>query len=287
LVSVFSEPNFCGEFDNSGAVMNVNEELLCSFEILKPLTENLQTCMTRVEANFWARRQQVEAMMNEAIAAQAKKELDQSLPTRGSTLGNGGDKDNQGMVAQQQGQEGRRSAGQINGIGGSGPLATQHRSTNSNSNSSHSSSPSSRPGVMPGVRDDASGGTSPSVTSSSLISVTNAAGVIPSPSSHPSLVNGRSGSAPTSSRRGASAKAGGAGGNGNLTSPITPPIDIQKHRGQRIVDKYGVSRTLEAAADDEEDEEDENSIAMRPESVLHGTPPRGSKLKQHIFHDQP
>ncbi|KAJ2337163.1 serine/threonine protein phosphatase Pzh1 [Coemansia sp. RSA 2681] len=51
-------------------------ELLCSFEILKPLTENLQSCMARVEANFWSRRHQVEAMMNEAIAAQAQKEAE-------------------------------------------------------------------------------------------------------------------------------------------------------------------------------------------------------------------
>ncbi|KAK9728207.1 serine/threonine protein phosphatase Pzh1 [Basidiobolus ranarum] len=36
LVTVFSAPNYCGEFDNYGAVMNVNEELLCSFELLKP-----------------------------------------------------------------------------------------------------------------------------------------------------------------------------------------------------------------------------------------------------------
>ncbi|KAJ2830097.1 serine/threonine protein phosphatase Pzh1 [Coemansia erecta] len=76
LVTVFSAPNYCGEFDNSGAVMNVNEELLCSFEILKPLAENLQTCMARIEATFWSRRQQVEALLNEALAAQAKKELD-------------------------------------------------------------------------------------------------------------------------------------------------------------------------------------------------------------------
>ncbi|KAJ2502996.1 serine/threonine protein phosphatase Pzh1 [Coemansia sp. RSA 1972] len=76
LVTVFSAPNYCGEFDNSGAVMNVNEELLCSFEILKPLAENLQTCMARIEATFWSRRQQVEALLNEAVAAQAKKELD-------------------------------------------------------------------------------------------------------------------------------------------------------------------------------------------------------------------
>ncbi|KAM3564075.1 hypothetical protein ARSEF4850_002014 [Beauveria asiatica] len=38
LVTVFSAPNkYCGEFDNWGAVMSVNAELLCSFELLKPL----------------------------------------------------------------------------------------------------------------------------------------------------------------------------------------------------------------------------------------------------------
>lgn len=34
LVTVFSAPNYCGEFDNFGAIMGVNEELLCSFEVL-------------------------------------------------------------------------------------------------------------------------------------------------------------------------------------------------------------------------------------------------------------
>ena len=28
---------YCGEFDNWGAVMSVSQELLCSFELLKPL----------------------------------------------------------------------------------------------------------------------------------------------------------------------------------------------------------------------------------------------------------
>ncbi|KAE9970047.1 hypothetical protein EG328_006513 [Venturia inaequalis] len=37
LVTVFSAPNYCGEFDNWGAVMSVSAELLCSFELLKPL----------------------------------------------------------------------------------------------------------------------------------------------------------------------------------------------------------------------------------------------------------
>ena len=36
LVTVFSAPNYCGEFDNAGAMMSVNENLNCSFQILKP-----------------------------------------------------------------------------------------------------------------------------------------------------------------------------------------------------------------------------------------------------------
>ncbi|KAG5366079.1 Serine/threonine-protein phosphatase PP-Z1 [Yarrowia sp. B02] len=37
LVTVFSAPNYCGEFDNWGAVMCVSKQLLCSFELLKPM----------------------------------------------------------------------------------------------------------------------------------------------------------------------------------------------------------------------------------------------------------
>ncbi|KAG7193626.1 Serine/threonine-protein phosphatase [Scheffersomyces spartinae] len=37
LVTVFLAPNYCGEFDNWGAVMSVLEELLCLFELLDPL----------------------------------------------------------------------------------------------------------------------------------------------------------------------------------------------------------------------------------------------------------
>ncbi|KAI9494631.1 serine/threonine-protein phosphatase PP-Z1 [Zychaea mexicana] len=36
LVTVFSAPNYCGEFDNFGAIMSINDELLCSFELLTP-----------------------------------------------------------------------------------------------------------------------------------------------------------------------------------------------------------------------------------------------------------
>ncbi|KAJ3208122.1 hypothetical protein HDU82_002909 [Entophlyctis luteolus] len=36
LVTIFSAPNYCGEFDNKAAIMGVDENLLCSFEILEP-----------------------------------------------------------------------------------------------------------------------------------------------------------------------------------------------------------------------------------------------------------
>ena len=35
LVTVFSAPNYCGEFDNNGAIMDVDEELMCSFKVIK------------------------------------------------------------------------------------------------------------------------------------------------------------------------------------------------------------------------------------------------------------
>ena len=34
LVTLFSAPNYCGQFDNAGAVMQVREDLTCSFSIL-------------------------------------------------------------------------------------------------------------------------------------------------------------------------------------------------------------------------------------------------------------
>ncbi|XP_059668188.1 serine/threonine-protein phosphatase PP1-like [Cornus florida] len=36
LVTIFSAPNYCGEFNNAGALMTVDESLLCSFQIIKP-----------------------------------------------------------------------------------------------------------------------------------------------------------------------------------------------------------------------------------------------------------
>jgi len=36
LVTIFSAPNYCGEFDNAAAVMVVTEDLTCWFSLLPP-----------------------------------------------------------------------------------------------------------------------------------------------------------------------------------------------------------------------------------------------------------
>ncbi|VDM72860.1 unnamed protein product [Strongylus vulgaris] len=35
LVTLFSAPNYCGEFDNAGSMMTVDETLMCSFQVCK------------------------------------------------------------------------------------------------------------------------------------------------------------------------------------------------------------------------------------------------------------
>jgi len=37
LVTIFSAPNYCNEFDNAGAMMTVDANLVCSFKVLRPL----------------------------------------------------------------------------------------------------------------------------------------------------------------------------------------------------------------------------------------------------------
>ena len=38
-MTIFSAPNYCGEFGNAGAIMHVDENLMCSFIILKPVKD--------------------------------------------------------------------------------------------------------------------------------------------------------------------------------------------------------------------------------------------------------
>ncbi|KAJ1934466.1 serine/threonine protein phosphatase Pzh1 [Linderina macrospora] len=175
LVTVFSAPNYCGEFDNSGA-------LLCSFEILKPLMENLSSCMARVEANFWSKRQQAEALMNEAAAEKEKALKEQQLQQE--------QEEQEQLVQQQQLQQDQKQGG-----------------------------------------------------------------------------------AETS-----------------LPVPIPAPNGAGKPR-QRVVDKDELNETLLEDNDDDDDDDDDDASDESPplaeqqqdEHVLHGTPPRGSKLKQHVM----
>ena len=41
LITIFSAPNYCGEFNNSGALMSVDDNLVCAFQILKPAEQKL------------------------------------------------------------------------------------------------------------------------------------------------------------------------------------------------------------------------------------------------------
>ncbi|KAF4713443.1 Serine/threonine-protein phosphatase PP1-gamma catalytic subunit A, partial [Perkinsus olseni] len=36
MVTIFSAPHYCGEFDNAGAMMSIRDDLMCSFQLLKP-----------------------------------------------------------------------------------------------------------------------------------------------------------------------------------------------------------------------------------------------------------
>jgi serine/threonine-protein phosphatase PP1 catalytic subunit len=52
LVTIFSAPNYCGEFDNAGAMMSVDETLMCSFQILKPVDHKMPKFGFRSSTSF-------------------------------------------------------------------------------------------------------------------------------------------------------------------------------------------------------------------------------------------
>eukprot|EP00971_Amphidinium_carterae_P141904 2810853-Amphidinium_carterae.1 len=41
LVTVFSAPNYCGEFDNAGAIMTLDEAMCGAFQILRPASRSV------------------------------------------------------------------------------------------------------------------------------------------------------------------------------------------------------------------------------------------------------
>lgn len=51
LVTIFSAPNYGGDFDNAGALLSVDESLICSFEILKPADKSSSSKLTLKKVN--------------------------------------------------------------------------------------------------------------------------------------------------------------------------------------------------------------------------------------------
>jgi len=49
LVTIFSAPNYCNEFDNDGSMLNVAEDLCCSFFKLTPA----EKVMKSKQQNNW------------------------------------------------------------------------------------------------------------------------------------------------------------------------------------------------------------------------------------------
>jgi len=52
LVTIFSAPNYCGEFDNAGGMMVVDKDLCCSFKIVKPVLPKHRRVDDRHDAAF-------------------------------------------------------------------------------------------------------------------------------------------------------------------------------------------------------------------------------------------
>jgi len=41
LITIFSAPNYCGEFDNSAGILLIDESLICSIKVLRPVEKGL------------------------------------------------------------------------------------------------------------------------------------------------------------------------------------------------------------------------------------------------------
>ena len=45
LVTLFSAPNYCGEFDNAGGMMSVDDTLMCSFQVSRLILFIVSSCV--------------------------------------------------------------------------------------------------------------------------------------------------------------------------------------------------------------------------------------------------
>lgn len=54
LVTLFSAPNYCGEFDNAGGMMSVDETLMCSFQVFTILLSLFPTPSPVILTNLFS-----------------------------------------------------------------------------------------------------------------------------------------------------------------------------------------------------------------------------------------
>lgn len=64
LVTLFSAPNYCGEFDNAGAMMSVDESLLCSFQVRSHNPSDPAVC-ANIFSRFLSQRKKKSSRMAE------------------------------------------------------------------------------------------------------------------------------------------------------------------------------------------------------------------------------
>lgn len=72
LVTLFSAPNYCGEFDNAGAMMSVDETLMCSFQV------RTSEDATFTAAIFLCTRQAIKAEVTRVCYFVTKQQLEDS-----------------------------------------------------------------------------------------------------------------------------------------------------------------------------------------------------------------
>jgi hypothetical protein len=105
LVTLFSAPNYCGEFDNAGAMMSVDESLLCSFQVsyrnfqfpiilddfltyVFSFLIDLETSREKAKVRLrWHERRR-----SRHSSAKAKEEIKESIRASPCAAGSGGDK---------------------------------------------------------------------------------------------------------------------------------------------------------------------------------------------------
>ena len=53
LVTIFSAPNYCNEFDNDGAMLHIREDLCCSFYKLMPAEKSVKN---KPQTHLWGKK---------------------------------------------------------------------------------------------------------------------------------------------------------------------------------------------------------------------------------------